>query len=40
MQDFAKYRSVENGELERSEAEWELDPISVLFGVLLGLYSH
>ena len=36
MQDFAKYRSVENGELERPEVEWGLDPISMLFGVLLG----
>ena len=36
MQDFAKYRPVEAGELEASKADWELDPISMLFGVLLG----
>ena len=36
MQDFAKYRPAEKGELERSEVEWGLDPISMLFGVLLG----
>ena len=36
MQDFAKYKSVEIGELERAEAEWGLDPISMLIGVLLG----
>ena len=36
MQDFAKYRSIENGELEKSEVDWELDPISMLFGLLLG----
>jgi len=36
MQDFAKYRPVEAGELEGSKADWELDPISMLFGVLLG----
>ena len=36
MQDFAKCRSVETGEIERSWADWELDPISMLVGVLLG----
>ena len=36
MQDFAKYKSLEIGELERAEAEWGLDPISMLIGVLLG----
>ena len=36
MQDFAKYRAAGNRDLERFEAEWKLDPISMLFGVLLG----
>ena len=36
MQDFAKYRRFECAELEVSGTEWSLDPISVLFGVLMG----
>ena len=36
MQDFAKYRRFERAELEAAEPEWNLDPISVLFGVLMG----
>ena len=36
MQDFAKYRRFERAELEGSDTEWGLDPISVLFGVLMG----
>ena len=36
MQDFAKYRRFERAELEADEPEWGLDPISVLFGALMG----
>ena len=36
MQDFAKYSRFERAELEGSDTEWGLDPISVLFGVLMG----
>lgn len=36
MQDFAKYRRFEREELEGVEPDWSLDPISVLFGALLG----
>ena len=36
MQDFAKYRRFERAELEGSDTEWSLDPISVLFGALMG----
>ena len=35
MQDFAKYRRFERAELEGSDTVWSLDPISVLFGVLM-----
>ena len=36
MQDFAKYRRFEREELEGVEPEWKLDPMSVLFGALIG----
>jgi len=36
MQDFAKYRRFERAELEGVKPEWSLDPISMLFGVLMG----
>ena len=38
MQDFAKYRRFERAELEEFEPEWSLDPISVLFGALMGAF--
>ena len=36
MQDFAKYRRFERTEIGGSDTEWSLEPISVLFGVLMG----
>ena len=36
MQDFAKNTSVVDRELAKPLGEWQLDALSVLFGVLLG----
>ena len=38
MQNFAKYRRFERAELKEFEPEWSLDPISVLFGALMGAF--
>jgi len=36
MQDFAKYRTSKSEDLVGTETEWSLEPVSVLFGALMG----